>query len=46
MSKHTLNGSRRKAVKTSGFRARIQTKAGRKILRNRRQKGRWNLAIT
>lgn len=45
MSKHTLNGTRRKAQKTSGFRARIQTQAGRKILRNRRRKGRWKLTI-
>lgn len=45
MSKHTLNGRRRKAIKKSGFRARIQTKAGRKILRNRRRKGRWKLSL-
>jgi large subunit ribosomal protein L34 len=45
MSKHTLNGRRRKVVKTSGFRARIQTKTGRKIIRNRRKKGRWKLTI-
>ena len=34
MSKHTLNGSRKKVVKTSGFRARLATKSGRKILNN------------
>ena len=45
MSKHTLNGSRKKVIKTSGFRARIKTKTGRKILRNRRRKGRWQLTI-
>ena len=45
MSKHTLNGSKRKAVKTSGFRARLATKTGRKILKNRRKKGRWKLAM-
>jgi large subunit ribosomal protein L34 len=45
MSKHTLNGTRRKAIKTSGFRARIKTKNGRKILRNRRRKGRWKISI-
>lgn len=45
MSKHTLNGSRRKVIKTSGFRARIATKNGRKILKNRRAKGRYKLAI-
>lgn len=43
MSKHTLNGSKRKAIKTSGFRARISTKAGKKILHNRRSKKRWRL---
>jgi large subunit ribosomal protein L34 len=45
MSKHTLNGRRKKAIKTSGFRARIATKSGRKILKARRAKGRWKLAI-
>jgi large subunit ribosomal protein L34 len=46
MSKYTLNGRKRKAVKTSGFRARIATKNGRKVLKNRRKKGRWILAIS
>jgi large subunit ribosomal protein L34 len=46
MSKYTLNGRKRKAVKTSGFRARIATKNGRKVLKNRRKKGRWKLAIS
>jgi large subunit ribosomal protein L34 len=45
MSKHTLNGRRRKVIKTSGFRARLSTKSGKKILRNRRRKGRWKLTI-
>jgi large subunit ribosomal protein L34 len=45
MSKHTLNGTRRKVIKTSGFRARIATKNGRKIIKNRRRKGRWKLTI-
>ncbi|MBC7439146.1 MAG: 50S ribosomal protein L34 [Flavobacterium sp.] len=46
MSKSTLNGSRLKAVKVSGFRARLATKNGRKILNNRRRKGRKKLAIS
>jgi large subunit ribosomal protein L34 len=46
MSKHTLNGRRRKVIKTSGFRARLSTKSGRKILKNRRRRGRWKLAIS
>ena len=45
MSKNTLNGSRRKVIKTSGFRARLATKSGRKILKNRRRKGRHKLSI-
>lgn len=45
MSKHTLNGTRRKVVKTSGFRARIGTKSGRNILKKRRNKGRKKLTI-
>jgi large subunit ribosomal protein L34 len=45
MSKHTLNGRKKKAIKTSGFRARISTKTGRKVLKKRRSKGRWRLSI-
>ena len=33
----------RRRKKTIGFRARMKTKAGRKVLKNRRKKGRWNL---
>jgi large subunit ribosomal protein L34 len=45
MSKHTLNGTRRKVIKTSGFRARLATKSGRNILQKRRKKGRKKLTI-
>jgi large subunit ribosomal protein L34 len=45
MSKNTLNGTRRKAIKTSGFRARRKTKTGKKILKKRRQKGRWQISF-
>ena len=46
MSKSTLNGSRLKAVKVSGFRARLATKNGRNVINNRRRKGRKKLAIS
>tara|TARA_B100000700_G_C14575624_1_gene637692 strand:- start:200 stop:337 length:138 start_codon:yes stop_codon:yes gene_type:complete len=45
MSKNTLNGRRKKVVKTSGFRARLATKEGKKILKSRRLKGRHKLSI-
>ena len=45
MSKNTLNGSRRKVIKTSGLRARLATQSGRKILKNRRRRGRHRLSI-
>ena len=46
MTKHTLsNKSRYSVLKVSGFRARMATPQGRKIVRTRRQKGRKNLAI-
>ena len=45
MSKNTLNGRRKKVIKTSGFRARLATKSGKKILKNRRRKGRHKLSI-
>lgn len=43
MSKNTLNGTKRKAQKVSGFRARNASKTGRKVLKKRRMKGRWKL---
>ncbi len=46
MTKNTLNGTKRKALKISGFRARIATKSGRNILQKRRKKGRAKLAIS
>ena len=43
--KNTLNGTRRKVIKTSGFRARLATKTGRTILKRRRSRGRHRLAL-
>ena len=46
MSKRTLsNKGRHSVLKVSGFRARMSTTEGRKIIRNRRKKGRKVLAI-
>ena len=46
MSKRTLrNKTRYPILRLSGFRARMGKAQGRKILRNRRKKGRRNLTI-
>jgi len=46
MTKRTLSNKTRVSVlKVSGFRARMSTPQGRKTLRNRRKKGRKNLAL-
>jgi large subunit ribosomal protein L34 len=46
MTKRTLsNKGRYSVLKVSGFRARMSTPQGRKTIRNRRKKGRKNLAI-
>lgn len=46
MTKRTLsNKSRYSVLKLSGFRARMETPQGRKIIRSRRKKGRKNLTI-
>lgn len=45
MSKNTLNGTRRKQKRTSGFRSRMRTKNGRKVIQARRKKGRGRLAV-
>ncbi len=38
---HTLS-----RLRTHGFRKRLKTSGGQKILKNRRRKGRWRLAVT
>ena len=45
MTKRTLRGTKLKKARVSGFRARIKTSSGRKILKTRRARGRHSLAI-
>ena len=46
MTKRTLsNKGRTSVLKVSGFRARMPTPNGRKIIKNRRKRGRKNLAL-
>ncbi len=45
MTKRTLGGTSRKRKRTSGFRARIKTKNGRRVIKARRSRGRVCLAV-
>lgn len=44
--KRTLEGTRLKRVRRSGFRARMATPGGRRVLNRRRAKGRHRIAIS
>lgn len=43
--KRTLGGTNRKRRRVSGFRARMRTATGRRVLSRRRAKGRHKVAI-
>lgn len=45
MTKGTLRGTNRKQIKTSGFRTRMQTPSGKRIIKARRRKSRKQIAI-
>lgn len=45
MTQRTLGGTSRKKKRKSGFRARMQTKNGRRTINARRRKGRQRLAV-
>ena len=45
MTKRTLGGTNRKQKRTSGFRARMRSHTGKRVIRSRRKKGRQRLAV-
>jgi large subunit ribosomal protein L34 len=46
MTKRTFGGTNLKAIRVSGFRTRMQTKNGRKLIKARRARGRKNISLS
>ncbi|WP_088891693.1 50S ribosomal protein L34 [Leptolyngbya ohadii] len=46
MTKRTLEGTRRKRRRVSGFRTRMRTKNGQRVIKARRAKGRARLSVS
>ena len=45
MTKGTLSGTKRKKMRVSGFRIRMKTTSGQRIIKSRRYKGRKRLTV-
>jgi large subunit ribosomal protein L34 len=45
MTQRTLEGTNIKQKRQSGFRARMRTKNGRRVIQARRKKGRYQLSL-
>ena len=45
MTKRTLRGTNIKKIRTSGFRNRMESKTGRRVINARRKKGRNKLTV-
>jgi len=46
MAQRPLGGTNRKAIRKSGFRARLKTHSGRQVIANRRKRGRKRLSLS